>query len=87
MSRKRLATDQKILRVPLQSLSSKNRYHAAARKWVQKAIGAGLLSIADLKAAEASCTMRGVAEAGKTVILYPLSESLESPCEPTSEGT
>ncbi len=59
MSRKRLATDQKILRVPLQSLSSKNRYHAAARKWVQKAIGAGLISIADLKAAEASCTRRG----------------------------
>ncbi len=43
----------------------KNRYHAAARKWVQKAIGVGLISIVDLKAAEASCTRRGVAEAGQ----------------------
>ncbi len=46
----------------------KNRYHAAARKWVQKAIGVGLISIVDLKAAEASCTRRGVAEAGNPVI-------------------
>ncbi len=50
----------------------KNRYHAAARKWVQKAIGAELISIANLKAAEASCTRRGVAEAGhNTVIPLP----------------
>ena len=62
---------------------------AAARRWVQQAIGVGLLSIADLKAAEASCTRRGVAEVGgKTVNPSTrLSERPESPCEPTSEGT
>ena len=43
----------------------KDRYHTAARKWVQKAIDAELISIADLKAAEVSCTRRGAAEAGQ----------------------
>ncbi len=66
----------------------KNRYHAAARKWADRAFSFGLLSIFDLKAAEASCTRRRVAEAGKTVpFLYPFSETPESLCEPTSEGT
>ncbi len=46
------------------SVRCKNRYHAAARKWVQKAIDSGSLAIVDLKAIEASCTRRGVAEAG-----------------------
>ncbi len=55
------------------SARCRNRYHAAARKWVQKAIGVGLLSIVDLKAAEASCTRRGVAEAG--AIRHPSTRS------------
>ncbi len=38
------------------SVRCKNRYHAATRKWVQKAIGVGLISIVDLKAAVASYT-------------------------------
>ncbi len=53
------------------SVRCKNRYHAAARKWVQKAIGVELISIADLKAAAASCTRRGAAEVGNTVIPLP----------------
>ena len=46
------------------SVRCKNCYHAAARKWVQKAIGVRLISIVDLKAAEASCTRRGVGGGG-----------------------
>ena len=53
------------------SVRCKGHYHAAARKWVQRAIGAGLLCIADLKAAQASCTRRGVAERANTVIPLP----------------
>ena len=38
------------------SARCRNRYHAAARQWVQKAVSVGLLSIADLKVVQASCT-------------------------------
>ena len=38
------------------SAQCRNLYHAAARKWVQRAVSVGLLSIADLKVAQASCT-------------------------------
>ena len=62
------------------SVRCKNRYHAATRKWVQKAIGAGLISIVDLKAAEASCTRQGVAEAG-VIRSIPL-PALKDACEP-----
>ena len=40
------------------SAACKNRYHTASRKWVQRALALGLLSVADLKAAQPSCTTR-----------------------------
>lgn len=43
------------------SAACKDRFHGAARKWVQHAIAQGRLSVADLKAAEASCTTPGSA--------------------------
>ncbi len=38
------------------SVPCKNRYHTAARRWVQRAITDGQLSVHDLKALDASCT-------------------------------
>jgi endogenous inhibitor of DNA gyrase (YacG/DUF329 family) len=37
----------------------KNRYHTALRQWAQQAIALGQLSVADLKAVQASCTAHG----------------------------
>ncbi len=41
------------------SVPCKNRYHSAARRWVQRAITGGQLSVHDLKALDASCTTHG----------------------------
>ena len=41
------------------SLTCKNRYHTALRQWAQQAIVLGQLSVADLKAVQASCTAHG----------------------------
>ncbi len=41
------------------SVPCKNRYHSAARRWVQQAIALGQLSVTDLKAVQASCTTHG----------------------------
>ena len=44
------------------SAQCRNHYHASARKWVQKAVSVGLLSVADLKVVQASCTKQGSAK-------------------------
>ncbi len=44
------------------SVPCKNRYHTAARRWVQRAITDGQLSVHDLKALDASCTTAGEAK-------------------------
>ena len=43
------------------SAACKDRFHTAARLWVQRAIARGRLSVADLKAAQASCTTQASA--------------------------
>ena len=37
----------------------KNRFNSALRRWGRRALAAGDLSVADLKAGRASCTTRG----------------------------
>ena len=38
------------------SATCKDRYHAALRKWAERAVANGQLSVADLKSTQSSCT-------------------------------
>ncbi len=39
----------------------RGRFHTAARRWAEQALGRGDISVADLKASVPSCTTPGVA--------------------------